>query len=70
MKIEIVKAEAYIVSIDRKITVYRLEACEITFFGENAYRAVHSTYDAVEASYTVTHWSDVLKNDLYRKKSL
>ena len=37
----VVKAVAYIVSIDRKTTVYRLEACEIGFFG-NAYHDVHS----------------------------
>ena len=29
------ESEAYIVSIDRKTTVYKLEACEIVFF-ENA----------------------------------
>ena len=28
----VVKAGAYIVSIDKKETVYKLEACEITFF--------------------------------------
>ena len=31
-KTAVVKAGAYIVSIDRKTTVYRLEACEIAFF--------------------------------------
>ena len=31
-KIAAVKAEAYIVSMGRKTTVYRLEAGEITFF--------------------------------------
>ena len=30
------KAGAYLVSIDRKTTVYELEACEIAFF-ENTY---------------------------------
>ena len=34
-KTVVVKAGAYIVSIDRKTTVHRLEACEIAFF-ENA----------------------------------
>ena len=37
----VVKMVAYIVSIDRKTTVYRLEAGEITFLG-NAYHDVHS----------------------------
>ena len=32
---------AYIVSIDKKTTVYKLEACEIAFF-ENACLDVHS----------------------------
>ena len=39
------KAGAYIVSIDRKTAVYRLEAGEIViffFFWKNAYQAVHS----------------------------
>ena len=36
----VVKAGAYIVSIDRKTTVHRLEAGEIAFFG-NAYHNVH-----------------------------
>ena len=31
-KTAVVKVGAYIVSIDRKTTVYRLEACEIAFF--------------------------------------
>ena len=31
-KTVVVKVGAYIVSIDRKTTVYRLEACEIAFF--------------------------------------
>ena len=34
-KTAVVKAGAYIVCIDRKTTVYRLEACKIPFF-ENA----------------------------------
>ena len=34
-KTAVVKAGAYIVSIDRKTTIYRLEACEITIC-ENA----------------------------------
>ena len=33
-KTVVVKAGAYIVSIDRKTTVYGLEACEIAFFDE------------------------------------
>ena len=40
-KTAVVKAGAYIVSIDRKTTVDRLEAGEIMFFG-NAYCDVHS----------------------------
>ena len=40
-KTVVVKVRAYIVSIDRKTTVYRLEAGEIVFFG-NAYHDVHS----------------------------
>ena len=40
-KTAVVKAEAYIVSIDRKTTIYRLEAGEILFF-RNVYRDVHS----------------------------
>ena len=36
------KVGAYIVSIDRKTTVYRLEAFEIPFFFKNSYQAVHS----------------------------
>ena len=35
-KTAVVKAGAYIVSIDRKTTIYRLQAGEIVFFG-NAY---------------------------------
>ena len=31
-KTALVKAGAYIVSIDKKETVYKLEACEIAFF--------------------------------------
>ena len=31
-KTVVVKVEAYIVSIDRKTTVYKVEACEIAFF--------------------------------------
>ena len=31
-KTAVVKAGAYIVSIDKKETVYKLEACEIAFF--------------------------------------
>ena len=34
-KTAVVKAGAYIVSIDKKTTVYKLEPCEIAFF-ENA----------------------------------
>ena len=40
-KIAVVKAGAYIVSIDRKTTVYRLEAGEIVSFG-NTYQDVHA----------------------------
>ena len=40
-KTVVVKAGVYTVSIDRKTTVYRLEAGEIPFFG-NAYHDVHS----------------------------
>ena len=40
-KTAVVKAGAYVVSIDRKTTVYILEAGEIAFFG-NVYRDVHS----------------------------
>ena len=36
-KIAVVKVEAYIVSMDRKTTVYGLEAGKTTFF-ENAYK--------------------------------
>ena len=36
-----VKAKGSTVSIDKKTTVYKLEACEIAFF-ENACLAVHS----------------------------
>jgi len=36
-----VKAGAYIVSIDKKTTIYKLEACEIAFFETRAL-AVHS----------------------------
>ena len=36
-KTTVVKAEAYIVSMDRKTTVYGLEAGKIVFF-ENAYK--------------------------------
>jgi len=35
-KTAVVKVETYIVSIDRKTTVYRVEVCEIACF-ENAY---------------------------------
>ena len=38
---EVVKVGAYIVSVDRKTTKYRLAAYEIAFF-ENACQAVHS----------------------------
>ena len=37
----VVKVGAYILSIDRKTTMYKLEAGEIVFFG-NAYHDVHS----------------------------
>ena len=40
-KTAVVKAGAYIVSIDKKETVYKLEACEIAFFANRAL-AVHS----------------------------
>ena len=40
-KTAVVKAGAYIVSIGRKTTVYRLEACEIAFLRTHAL-AVHS----------------------------
>ena len=40
-KTAVVKAGAYIVSIDKKETVYKLEACEIAFFANHAL-AVHS----------------------------
>ena len=40
-KTAVVKAEAYIVSMDRKTTVYRLEAGKIVFF-EKRVQAVHS----------------------------
>ena len=39
-KTAVVKAEAYIVFIDRKTTVYELEAGEIAFL-KNVYQAVH-----------------------------
>ena len=38
----VVKVKAYILSIDKKETVYKLEACEIAFFANRAL-AVHST---------------------------
>ena len=38
---ELSKAGAYFVSIDRKTSVYRLEACKTVFFQE-PYQAVHS----------------------------
>ena len=41
-KTAVVKAEAYIVSIDRETIVYRLEACEIAFFEKMHALAVHS----------------------------
>ena len=41
-KTAVVKAEAYIVSIGRKTTVYRLEAVQIAFFFGNTYHEVHS----------------------------
>ena len=42
-KTAIVKAEAYIESMDRKTTVYRLEAAKIVFlFFEKCVQAVHS----------------------------
>lgn len=44
-KTVVVKAGAYIVSVNRKTTVYRLKVCEIVFFFlflRNAYQAVHS----------------------------
>ena len=41
----VVKAGAYIVSIDKKETVYKLEACEIAFFANHAL-AVHSCVPA------------------------
>ena len=37
-KTAVVKAEAYIVSMDRKTTVYGLEAGKTAFFFENAYK--------------------------------
>ena len=40
-KTAVVKAGAYIASIDKKTTVYKLEACEIAFFETRAL-AVHS----------------------------
>ena len=40
-KTAVVKAGTYIVSIDRKTTVYRVEAGEIVFFG-NTYHDFHS----------------------------
>ena len=40
-KTAVVKAEAYTVSMDRKTTVYKLEAGKITFF-EKRVQAVHS----------------------------
>ena len=40
-KTAVVKAGAYIVSIDKKTTVYKLEACEIAFFEMRAV-VVHS----------------------------
>ena len=40
-KTAVVKAGAYVVSIDRKTTVYTLQAGEIAYFG-NAYRGIHS----------------------------
>ena len=40
-KTAVVKVGSYIVSIDKKTTVYKLEACEITFFEMRAL-AVHS----------------------------
>ena len=40
-KTAVVKVGAYIVSIDKKTTVYKLEACEIAFFEMRAL-AVHS----------------------------
>ena len=41
-KTAVVKVRAYIVSIDRKTTMYRLEAGEIAVFFGNAYHDVHS----------------------------
>ena len=40
-KTAVVKAGSYIVSIDKKTTVYKLEACEIAFFETRAL-VVHS----------------------------
>ena len=36
-KTAVVKAWAYIVSVDRKTTVYRVEACEIAFFENTSF---------------------------------
>ena len=41
-KTDIVKAGTYIVSIDRKTTIYELKAYEIAFFFGNVYQAAHS----------------------------
>ena len=41
-KTAVVKVGAYIVSIDRKTTVYRMEVCEIVFFLKNVYQADYS----------------------------
>ena len=40
-KTAVIKAGAYVVFMDRKTTVYRLEAGEIAFFGKRI-QAVHS----------------------------
>ena len=36
-KTAVVKARAYIVCVDRKTTVYRVEACEIAFFENTSF---------------------------------
>ena len=41
-KTAVIKAEAYIVSMDRKTAIYGLEAGKITFFIQKRVQAVHS----------------------------
>ena len=46
----VIKVEAYIVSTDRKTTVYELEAGKITFF-KNAYKLFIATCSRISLAY-------------------